>query len=111
MGKTPAECQSMDDVRVEIDRLDQEIVERLADRWSYVERAWQVKSNAADSRVRWRNEEVIERVRQTAEARQLPPELAETVWRLIIGWGIQYQQERLRRLEEAQGTSSGADDD
>jgi isochorismate pyruvate lyase len=28
----------------------------------------------------------------------MPPELAEAVWRLIIGWGIQYQDERLRDL-------------
>jgi len=26
----------------------------------------------------------------------LPPEMAEALWRLIIGWGIQYEEERLR---------------
>lgn len=95
--KTPAECADMNDVRLEIDRLDEELVTKLAERWGYVERAWQVKSDASDSRVRWRNEEVIERVRRSAEAKKLPPELVEALWRLIIGWGIQHQQERLRK--------------
>jgi isochorismate pyruvate lyase len=93
--KNPEDCSNMDEVRVEIDRVDRELVEKLAERWGYVERAWQVKSDVSDSRVRWRNEEVIEKVRAGAEVHGVPPELTEALWRLIISWGIQYQQSKL----------------
>ncbi len=96
MGK-PEDCRTKDDVRVEIDRIDQSLVELLAERWSFVDRMWQLKraENAAAA-VPWRNREVIEKVRAAADARGVPPELAESLWRTIIGWGIQHQEEKLR---------------
>ena len=35
-----------------------------------------------------------------ASERSLPPELAEALWRQMIGWFIQYEEERLRAAEE-----------
>ena len=43
----------------------------------------------------WRNSEVVDKVRAHASDSGLPPEMAEALWRLIIGWGIQYEEERL----------------
>ena len=40
-------------------------------------------------------QQVIDRVRDKAEAQGLPPALAEALWRQIIGWGIQYEEEKL----------------
>ena len=40
MPKTPEECANMEDVRTEIDRLDRSLVDLLAERWGYVDRAW-----------------------------------------------------------------------
>lgn len=97
-AKTPDACQSMDDVRMEIDRIDSEVVDRLAERWAYVDRMWQLKhaQDETQSSVPWRNREVIDRVRERAENAGMPPEMAEALWRSIIGWGIQYQDEKLR---------------
>lgn len=95
--KPPKDCHTMDEVRAEIDRLDEEVVDLLAARWGYVDRIWALKrleSSKAD--VPWRNKAVIERVRARAQQSGLPPEMAEALWRQIIGWGIQYQDERLR---------------
>ncbi len=95
--KKPAECRSMDDVRTEIDRVDLALVDFLAERWGYVDRMWELKrSQSAEANVPWRNRAVIEKVRQRASEQGLPPEMAEALWRQIIGWGIQYQDERLR---------------
>lgn len=92
-----ADCRTMDEVRTEIDRVDQAIVDLLGERWTYVDRMWALKrAAAAEASVPWRNREVIEKVRGRAALQGLPPEMAEALWRQIIGWGIQYQDEKLR---------------
>jgi len=94
--KKAADCKEMSEVRTEIDRLDQALVDLLAERWTYVDRAWVFKRTAKEASVPWRNKEVIEKVRKRAQGAGMPPEMAEALWRLIIGWGIQYEEERLR---------------
>lgn len=94
--KNAADCADMSEVRAEIDRVDRALVDLLAERWSYVDRAWVFKRSAAEASVPWRNREVIEKVRSRAESAGMPAEMAEALWRQIIGWGIQYEEERLR---------------
>jgi len=92
-----ADCKTMDDVRTEIDRVDLALVDALAERWTYVDRIWAIKrAQAPEANVPWRNRAVIEKVRERAAEKGLPPEMAEALWRQIIGWGVQYQEERLR---------------
>ncbi|WP_238319275.1 chorismate mutase [Parvularcula oceani] len=91
----PEDCPSMDEVRVEIDRIDDALIDLLVERWGYVDRAWQLKERPADATVPWRIQQVIDRVSERAEAAGLPPALAEALWRQLIGWGIQYEQEKL----------------
>jgi isochorismate pyruvate lyase len=94
--KPPDQCRTMNEVRQEIDRIDCALVDLLAQRWGYVDRMWALKrAEAAAANVPWRNREVIEKVRARAEAEGMPPEMAEALWRQIIGWGIQYQDEKL----------------
>ena len=90
-------CASMEEVRAEIDRIDQALVELICERFAYVDRAWQLKSSPADARVPWRIQQVIDRVRGHAENNNLPPELVEALWRRMIGWFIQYEEERLQK--------------
>jgi len=96
MSKAPQECTDMDEVRVEIDRLDAAIVDLMAERWGYVDRAWQLKSKPEEATVPWRIQQVIDRVKQRADEKGLPPSLVEALWRQLIGWGIQYEEEKLR---------------
>ena len=90
------DCQSMEQVRAEIDRVDQALVDLLAERWTYVDRAWFFKRSPDEASVPWRNKDVVNKVRARAEVAGMPPEMAEALWRLIIGWGIQYEEERLK---------------
>ena len=94
--KKPADCANMTDVRAEIDRVDLALVDLLAERWSYVDRAWVFPRPPEEASVPWRNRDVIEKVRARAQTAGMPPEMAEALWRLIIGWGIQYEEERLK---------------
>lgn len=95
--KKAEDCADMSEVRAEIDRVDSALVELLAERWTYVDRAWVFKRAPEEASVPWRNREVIDKVRTRAGQTGLPPEMAEALWRLIIGWGIQYEEERLRK--------------
>jgi len=94
--KKAENCQDMNEVRAEIDRVDAALVDLLAERWTYVDRAWFFKRSPQEASVPWRNKEVIDRVKTHAGQSGMPPEMAEALWRLIIGWGIQYEEERLR---------------
>lgn len=89
------DCPSMDEVRVEIDRIDKAIVTLMAERFTYVDRAWQLKDNPEDAVIPWRIQEVIDKVRAHAEDQNVPPELAETVYRHMIDWFIAFERGNL----------------
>lgn len=90
------DCENMDQVRAEIDRLDTALVELIGERFTYVDRAWQLKNNPDEATVPWRIQQVIDRVRAKAVAEGVPPELCEALWRQMIGWFIQYEEEQLK---------------
>lgn len=93
--RLPADCESMEHVRAEIDRLDDILVDLMAERFGYVERAWTLKSKPGDAHVPWRIQQVIDRVRSRAREHGLSPELTEAMWRQMMGWFIQYEEEKL----------------
>lgn len=101
--KKPWECADMSQVRAEIDRIDLALVDLIVERFGYVERAWQLKNNPADARVPWRIQQVIDKVKARAEERGMPPEMVELVgsqWRNMIGWFVQYEEEKLTKQLE-----------
>jgi isochorismate pyruvate lyase len=104
-SRPPDQCRDMSEVRAEIDRLDAALVDMIAERFGYVERAWQLKLVARqEANVPWRNQQVIDKVRTRAEERGVPPDLCEALWRQMIGWFIQYEEEKLRdQLEKKSG--------
>ena len=89
VSKPAPECNSMLEVRAAIDEIDAALVALLAERTSYIDRATQLKpAIGMPARVNERVEEVVARVRATAKNRGLEPELAETLWRILIDWSI-----------------------
>jgi isochorismate pyruvate lyase len=102
-GRIPQECKDMSEVRDEIDRIDLSLVDLIAERFSYVDRAWQLKSSPGEAHVPWRIQQVIDKVKVRANEKGLPPELTEALWRQMIGWFVQYEEEKLRRQLEGHG--------
>jgi isochorismate pyruvate lyase len=98
--RKPEDCADMEEVRAEIDRIDIALVDLIGERFTYVDRAWQLKQSPAEARVPWRIQQVINRVRARAVEKGLPPELAEALWRQMIGWFVQYEEEKLSRQGE-----------
>ena len=94
------DCAVMEQVRAEIDRIDIALVDLIGERFTYVDRAWQLKQSPAEARVPWRIQQVINRVRARAVEKGLPPELTEALWRQMIGWFVQYEEEKLSQQSE-----------
>jgi isochorismate pyruvate lyase len=104
--RRPENCVDLGQVRVEIDRIDAALVDLIAERFGYVERAWQLKlQTRQEANVPWRNQQVIDKVRTRAADRGVPPDLCEALWRQMIGWFIQYEEEKLR--DQLEGRSGG----
>jgi isochorismate pyruvate lyase len=94
------DCAYMEQLRAEIDRIDIALVDLIGERFTYVDRAWQLKQSPAEARVPWRIQQVINRVRARAVEKGLPPELTEALWRQMIGWFVQYEEEKLSQQSE-----------
>ena len=109
--KLAHECQQMSEVRAEIDRIDRLLVDLIAERFGYVDRAWQLKRNTPEgAHVPWRIQQVIDKVKQRARDRDLPPDIVDMVgaqWKTMIGWFVQYEEERLRQAAEEQAANGG----
>ncbi len=102
-ARAAKDCTDMAQVRAEIDRLDAELVDLIAQRFGYVDRAWQLKADPGEAYVPWRIQQVIDKVKAHAKSKGLPPELTEALWRQMIGWFVQYEEEKLRRQLEGNG--------
>src|SRR4029079_10492556 len=74
--RAPKDCADLAQVRVEIDRVDNALVDLIGERFGYVERAWQIKlQEKAEANVPWRNQQVIDKVRARATKKGVPPDL------------------------------------
>lgn len=94
--KTPADCTTMVELRAEIDRLDVELVALFAQRVGYIDRAAQIKAEVGlPARIGSRVEEVVSNVRRHAEAHGLPPDKLEKLWRRLIDWSIEREEDSL----------------
>ncbi|MBA4350642.1 MAG: chorismate mutase [Rhodobacter sp.] len=96
--KRPEDCTTMADIRAEIDRLDEELVALFAQRTAYIDRAAQIKEQVGlPARIEDRVEQVVGNVRRHAVAHGLPPDKLEKLWRKLIDWSIEREEDHLRK--------------
>ncbi|MXU64055.1 chorismate mutase [Oceanomicrobium pacificus] len=89
MARAPQDCQSMTELRVEIDRLDAELVAALARRAAYIDRAVALKQvEDLPARITWRVQEVQDKVAAEAARHGLPEALVRDLWGRLIEWSI-----------------------
>lgn len=87
----PSSCQSMADVRAEIDRLDRTLVGLMAERQGYIERAGYIKQDRAVVHDEARIEDVVAKVLAEAHRVGLSAKIAEPVWRTLIARCIAHE--------------------
>ncbi|MFN2272881.1 MAG: isochorismate lyase [Anaerolineae bacterium] len=91
MIKRPEECSSIDDIRAEIDRIDQQIVTLIGERAGYVQAAAKFKTSAADVRAAERLEAMLRQRRAWAEEQGLDPDMIEKLYRDMVNHFIRQE--------------------
>lgn len=91
-AKLPAECETKDDVRAEIDRIDQALLNLFAERHGYVTRMAEIKTDPHEAFDPARIEAVIGKVRGLSLDLDLDEDQAELIWRTLINWNINYEK-------------------
>lgn len=88
-GTSPDTCRTMDELRVVIDAIDDDLVALLAARQACIDRAVAIKSaEGLPAHIPERVREVLDRVRARAQGSGLDPDLAVLIWRNLIDWSI-----------------------
>lgn len=84
-------CETMQDVRRNIDRVDRALVELLAERISYIEQAGHIKGDRSAVRDPERIEDVITKVLNAGDGHDLPNGYLEDVFRHLVEWSIAHE--------------------
>ncbi|MFS2222357.1 chorismate mutase [Pantoea sp. B65] len=92
---------SIEEVRNQIDRLDQQIVALIAQRSQFVRLAASFKKDENAVRAPDRVQKVIDKVRAQAAQHGLPESIAEEVYRAMINAFIAYELEQHQQLSDA----------
>lgn len=93
-------CQSLDEVRINIDRVDQELIRLISERSTFVDQAAQFKKTESEVETPKRVEQVITKVRGLAQKDNLNPDIAESIYRAMITAFIQQEKSKLKELED-----------
>lgn len=92
----PVACNSMAELRVQIDAIDVELITLLVTRSRYIDRAVDLKKiEGLPARTTDRVAEVLAKVQATATELGLDPDLARLLWSELIEWSIQREIQEL----------------
>jgi isochorismate pyruvate lyase len=81
----------MGEVRHGVDRLDEQIVELLGERFRYMDAAARIKPDRKLVRDEARKAEVLANVRRLAELNAIPADVAEDVYERLVEGSIAYE--------------------
>lgn len=90
--RSPADCRDMAELRVEIDRLDGQIVALLAARSGYVGRAAELKKTRAAIVDEARIQQVIARARAAAMIHGADADVIEAIYRAMIDAFVAFEK-------------------
>ncbi len=108
LEKSAAACESLEEARRQIDRIDRRLVELIAERSAYVLRAASFKKSHADVPAPQRAEEVVRKVKRLAAALGANPVVVERVYREMIAAFIEAEMAEISaRSSSPQRPSEG----
>ena len=85
--------KNMEELRKELDLLDNELIKLIAKRFKFIEQAAIIKDDISKIRDNERIESIIERLRNLAEINEVSPDIVEKLWRYIIELSIELETE------------------
>jgi isochorismate pyruvate lyase len=86
---SPDDCKSLQEVRHEIDRIDEEIIQRIGQRARYVKAAARFKTSEAHVAAPERQAAMLAVRRQWAEREGLDPGVIEDIYRRLVAYFIE----------------------
>ncbi len=89
---------NLEELRVEIDKIDIEIVKLIASRAKYIHQAASFKNTVEDVKAPARVEEVIQNVRSQALALGMSPNLVNDIYKLMIEDMVESEIAEFRNL-------------
>jgi isochorismate pyruvate lyase len=98
-------CQSLAEVRENIDRIDRDLVHLLAERQKYVAEAGRFKANPAAVSAPARVEQIIEKVKALARENGLAETVAERTFRAMIAGFEDYERDVWTRRNAGAGAA------
>ena len=93
-------CESMADVRRNIDALDERIVALMAERSGYMTQAARIKQNADQVHDQARIDFIVDRVTAMARAQGAPDAIIEAAYRAMIDASIEFEHGEFKRLRQ-----------
>ncbi|WP_043230378.1 isochorismate lyase [Pseudomonas sp. CF161] len=97
----PQECQGMDDIRREIDRLDQSVIQLLGQRFQYVLAASKFKTSATSVRAPERFKAMLATRREWAQAEGLSPDAIEKMYSDLVTHFIEQELQHWQAAQPA----------
>ena len=85
--------KSMDELRKDLDLLDNELIKLVSKRFKFIEQAAIIKDDISKIRDNERIEAIIKRLRNLAEINEISPDIVEKLWRYIIELSIELETE------------------
>ena len=94
--KTPEECTNIQEIREEIDRIDQEVIALIGKRYQYVKAAAKFKTSETSVKAPDRFAAMLQRRRAWAEEAGLDPDVIEKLYTDLVNYFIQEQMKEWR---------------
>jgi len=94
--KEPKECNSLEEVRNEIDKIDEHIISLFSERHKYVEEIVRFKHDKDAIIAQERKEQVILQRKKWAESKGLNADTFEKIYTLLVESNIKHEMELLK---------------
>jgi isochorismate pyruvate lyase len=105
--KQPSHCASLYEIRVELDRIDHQIVTLLAERFAYVHAAAPFKKSEVEVAAPERYTAMLAQRRDWAKESGLDADVVESVFREIVTYFIAREKELFRAGKGRDGAAAG----
>lgn len=87
--KAPNECLNMQEIRLEIDRIDRKIIAAFGERFEYVKAASKFKTSETSVKAPERFKSMLQQRRIWAEEEGLNPDVIEKLYQDLVNYFIQ----------------------
>jgi isochorismate pyruvate lyase len=95
----PRDCADMPALRAQIDRIDRQLIALYAERFGYIARAAEIKTDRNRVHDSARIEDVVAKVKAEAQRLGVCEEFAEAIWRETIARSIAFEYVRFDEVK------------